>query len=243
MKINTDNKLFYSYTALGTLLAVGLLLLGIFIRSGFDDFAHRDRIISVRGLCEREIPANKVTWPIVSKILGNDLPSLYQQVQSTNQTVINFLKTNGVSDKEISVNAPAVTDLQADQYNSNTNKLYRYSVTNVIVVTSTNVEKVRNLIKNQTQLMDSGIAIVAGDYNYPIVYEYTGLNSIKPDMIAEATKNARQAAMKFAEDSDSKLGKIKHASQGQFSIDDRDQYTAYIKKVRVVSSIDYYLKD
>ena len=84
---------------------------------------------------------------------------------------------------------------------------------------------------------------MAGDYQYQTVYEFTGLNKIKPAMIAEATKNAREAANKFAEDSQSKLGKIRTASQGQFTIEDRDQYTPYIKQVRVVSSIQFYLKD
>ena len=91
--------------------------------------------------------------------------------------------------------------------------------------------------------MQQGIAVVAGDYNYQTLYEFTDLNKVKPEMIAEATKNAREAANKFAEDSESRLGKIKTASQGQFSIEDRDQYTPYIKRVRVVSSIQYYLKD
>lgn len=95
----------------------------------------------------------------------------------------------------------------------------------------------------QTELLKEGIAIVAGDYNYQTTYEYTDLNKVKPGMIAEATKNAREAAKKFAEDSDSRLGKIKTASQGQFSIENRDQYTPYIKRIRVVSTIDYFLKD
>ena len=110
-------------------------------------------------------------------------------------------------------------------------------------MTSTQVSKVNELMAKQSELMAKGIAIVAGDYNYQTLYEFTELNKIKPDMVADATKNARKAADKFAEDSQSKLGKIKSASQGQFSIEDRDQYTPYIKKVRVVSTIEYYLKD
>ena len=132
--------------------------------------------------------------------------------------------------------------MQADRYNSNPLP-YRYNVTNVLVVTSSQVELVRKLIEQQTQLLKQGIAIVAGDYQYQTTYEYTELNSVKPAMIADATKNAREAANKFAEDSESKLGKIKTASQGQFSIEDRDQYTPYIKRIRVVSTIVYYLKD
>ena len=132
--------------------------------------------------------------------------------------------------------------MQADRYNSNPLP-YRYNVTNVLVVTTSQVELVRKLIEKQTQLLKQGIAIVAGDYQYQTTYEYTELNSVKPAMIADATKNAREAANKFAEDSESKLGKIKTASQGQFSIEDRDQYTPYIKRIRVVSTIVYYLKD
>ena len=153
-----------------------------------------------------------------------------------------FLKSNGVSDAEIAVNAPQVIDMQADRYNSNPIP-FRYNVTSVIVVTSSKVKEVNKLIERQTELLKQGIAIVAGDYNYQTTYEYTDLNSIKPAMIADATKNARKAAIKFAEDSESNLGKIKTASQGQFSIEDRDQYTPYIKRVRVVSTIQYYLKD
>lgn len=239
MKI--DNKI-ASFASAGLLIGVGLLLLGLCMKSGIDDFAHRDRIVTVRGLAQRDIPANKVTWPIVSKLTGDDLKSLYTQVQSIDSAIATFLKTNGITDAEISVNPPAVTDLKADQYNA-ANAPYHYSVTAVVTVTSSRVELVRKLINRQTELMAQGIAITAGDYNYPTLYEYTDLNTIKPAMIAEATQNARKAADKFAEDSHSKLGKIKTASQGQFSIDDRDQYTPQIKTVRVVSTIEYYLKD
>ena len=239
MKI--DNKI-ASFASAGLLIGVGLLLLGLCMKSGIDDFAHRDRIVTVRGLAQRDIPANKVTWPIVSKLTGDDLKSLYTQVQSIDSAITTFLKTNGITDAETRVNPPAVTDLKADQYNA-ANAPYHYSVTAVVTVTSSRVELVRKLINRQTELMAQGIAITAGDYNYPSLYEYTDLNTIKPAMIAEATQNARKAADKVAEDSHSKLGKIKTASQGQFSIDDRDQYTPQIKTVRVVSTIEYYLKD
>ena len=132
--------------------------------------------------------------------------------------------------------------MQADRYNS-TPAPFRYNVTTVVVVTSAKVEAVNKLMTRRTELLKEGIAIVAGDYNYQTTYEYTDLNKVKPGMIAEATKNAREAAKKFAEDSDSRLGKIKTASQGQFSIENRDQYTPYIKRIRVVSTIDYFLKD
>lgn len=224
------------------LIGVGLWLLGVMVKGGLTSISGNQRVVTVRGLAEKEVTANKVTWPIVSKEVGNDLPSIYSRIETTNAAIINFLKSNGITEQEISVNPPQVLDLQADRYNSN-NVPFRYNVTNVIVVTSAQVDKVNKLIERQTELLKQGIAVVAGDYQYQTSYEYTDLNSIKPEMIAEATKNAREAANKFAEDSESKLGKIKTASQGQFSIEDRDQYTPYIKKVRVVSSIVYYLND
>ena len=223
-------------------IALGLLFLGVFIRGGFQSISSNQRVVTVRGLCEKEVTANKVTWPIVSKEVGNDLNVIYQNIQKTNSAIVGFLKSNGITDSEISVNAPQVVDMQADRYNS-TPAPFRYNVTTVVVVTSAKVEAVNKLMTRQTELLKEGIAIVAGDYNYQTTYEYTDLNKVKPGMIAEATKNAREAAKKFAEDSDSRLGKIKTASQGQFSIENRDQYTPYIKRIRVVSTIDYFLKD
>lgn len=229
-------------TLYGIFVCAGLIVLGIFIRYGMTHFKDNNRTVTVRGLCEREVYANKVTWPIVSKEVGNYLPSLFLNIENSNNQIVSFLKANGIEDLEISINPPAVVDLQADRYSYNQNP-YRYNVTNVVVVTSNKVEKVNELIKKQAELLKQGIAVVAGDYQYQTAYEYTDLNSIKPEMIAEATKNAREAADKFAEDSGSKVGRIQTASQGQFSIENRDQYTPYIKKIRVVSSIIYYLED
>ncbi len=98
-------------------------------------------------------------------------------------------------------------------------------------------------MSEQAELLKQGIAITGGDYRYNVVYEFTGLNKVKPQMIEEATKNARVAAEKFAKDSESRLGKIKNASQGQFSISDRDANTPYVKNIRVVTTVDYYLKN
>ncbi len=223
------------------LVAVAIVVLGLCLKAGIDSFSHRDRAVTVRGLCEKEVMANKVTWPIVTKEMGNELPAIYDKIQRNNDAILAFLKDNGIEDSEISVNPPAVNDRMANNYSSE-NVRYRYNVTNVIVVTSSKVDKIRKLIEAQTQLLKQGIA-VAEDYEYQTTYEYTDLNSIKPGMIAEATRNAREAANKFAADSDSRLGKIKTATQGQFSITDRDQYTPYIKNIRIVTYIDYYLED
>ncbi len=224
------------------LLAAGLIALGAFIKGGFSSLSQNARVVTVRGLCEKEVEADKVTWPIVSKEVGNNLESIYDKITSTNNAIVAFLKANGIQDSEIEINAPQVLDLQADRYNSQ-NVPFRYNVTTVVVVTSSQVGLVKKLVVKQSELLKQGIAIVAGDYNYQIAYEYTSLNKIKPAMIAEATKNAREAARKFADDSQSKLGKIKTASQGQFTIEDRDQYTPDIKRIRVVSTVGYFLDD
>lgn len=224
------------------IVAIGMTVLGGQIKQGINKFVEKDRVVTVKGLAEMEVPANKVTWPLVYKEVGNDLVSLYDKIKSTNQTITNFLKGKGISEEEISINAPEIIDMQAERYNSNPVP-YRYNVTTVITVTSDKVGLVRNLISEQGELLKQGVAITGGDYRYNVEYDFTGLNAIKPQMIEEATKNAREAAEKFAKDSDSKLGKIKRANQGQFSIGNRDANTPYIKHVRVVTTIDYSLKN
>ncbi|MEE0979699.1 MAG: SIMPL domain-containing protein [Muribaculaceae bacterium] len=224
------------------LVALGLIGMGLCIRSGFNSFSQPSRTVSVRGLAEREVKANKVTWPIVYKLVGNNLTGIYDEIQKSNKTVIKYLRDNGVKDTEISINAPEIVDLQADRYIER-NFPYRYNVTSVIVVVSADVDHIRQLISNQSELLKEGIVVTDGGYQYQVQYDFTELNSIKPEMIAEATANARQAGDRFAKDSESTLGKIKTASQGQFSISDRDANTPYIKSVRVVTNIDFFLED
>lgn len=232
----------YSSIVLGVLLCGGLIGAGVAIGHGISTISSSQRTVSVRGLCEKEVTADKVTWPVVTKFMSNDMQEIYTRVEQINSVILGFLHNNGISDNEIYVDPPQVYDNSADTYSSRQSP-YKYTITNVVVVTSTQVDKVRQLIDRQTEIMKQGVVLTASNYNYPTTYEYTSLNKIKPDMIAEATVNAREAAEKFADDSHSRLGKIKSAHQGQFSIEDRDQYTPYIKTVRVVSSITYYLDD
>lgn len=225
------------------IIALGLLLLGLAIQSGIKSFAQRDRAVSVKGLAEEEVKADKVIWPLPFKEVGNDLQSLYATLETKNKAIVGFLKSNGIKDSEISITAPVLYDKDAERYSGNNNSPYRYNATSVITVSSEQVDLVRQLMTRQGALLNQGIAITGGDYEFKSEYLFTQLNNIKPKMIQEATKNAREAAIKFAEDSKSKLGKIKSANQGQFTIEDRDANTPYIKKVRVVSTVDYYLKD
>lgn len=220
------------------LIAVGIVVLGFVLKAGIDNIAFRDREVTVRGLAEREVPADLVTWPITYSLAGNDLQTLYNKVSSNNATIVKFLTSNGISQDEISVNPPDTYDATSNRYRSDSFN-YNYSINCTVTVTTKKVQKVRELLNRQSELLKEGIAFS----NSYINYQFTGLNSIKPEMIAEATKNARAAADQFAADSESRVGKIKTASQGQFSIEDSDSSTPFIKKVRVVSTIIYYLED
>lgn len=223
------------------LLAVSIVILGFCVKWGIDDFANKDRKVSVKGLSEREVDADKVTWPILSKELGNNLPELYNRIAVTQGKIKKFLMSNGVKENEINVNAPVVIDLNADQYNTN-QRAYRYNITSIVTVTSRNVKLVRSIIARQGELLKEGIAIVDGGYENPVKYEFVSFNSMKPKMMEEAIANARKTAEQFAKNSESKLNKIVSADQGQFSIDNRDSNTPYVKKVRVVTTITYSLK-
>lgn len=123
------------------LIAIGLFALGLAVKAGIDNFSHRDRIVTVRGLCERDVEANQVVWPIVTKEMGNDLPALYDRILSTNEKIKAFLTANGISADEIAVNPPQVEDRKANVYDNSTLISDRYRVTNVIVVTSSKVKK------------------------------------------------------------------------------------------------------
>ena len=224
------------------ILAAGIFFGGLAIGNALTHFKKADRCVYVRGLAEREVKADNVIWPLVYKETGNNLSAIYDNIKTKNGIITSFLKKEGLTDSEIFVSAPEIIDMEAERYQSNVLD-YRYNVTSVITVSSEKVDLVRDLITRQVELLKKGVAITGGDYRYNVVFSFNGLNEIKPEMIEEATKNAREAAEKFAIDSDSKLGKIKDASQGLFSISDRDSNTPYIKEVRVVTSVNYFLED
>lgn len=224
-------------------MAMAIVIFGTIIRSSLDRFADKERVVTVKGLSEREVPADKVVWPLIYKELGNEPAEIYQRIENKNATVIDFLKKHGLSDEEIMQNPPQVKDRFADSW-SHENIVDRYVASSVIIVSSTHVDLVRTIMQKQAELMKMGIALITEEYGSNMVkYEFAGLNDIKPEMVEESTKNARATAEKFAKDSDSELGKIRRATQGQFSISNRDNNTPYIKNVRVVSTIEYYIKD
>ena len=222
-------------------IAVGLIVLGFCIKGGIDNFVNKDRRVTVKGLSEMEVPADKVTWPIVTKETGNNLQSLYEDINHKNSVIVAFLKQNGLTDKEIEVNAPQVNDRNANDYSSE-RASERYNVTSVVTVTSNQVDKVRAIMAKQGELLKQGVAIVQS-YDNAVNYEYTSFRDIKPKMMDEAIENAKKTADQFAQKCGSRLNKIESTDQGVFSINDRDEHTPYIKSLRVVSTITYSLKD
>ncbi len=220
---------------------VGCLALGLCVVRAVNVNKSYDRTVSVRGLCEKEVMADKVIWPLTFKLAGNSLTDLYKQTDSCNEKIVNFLVGAGIDRNEISVGTPSITDNYATTYNNSAK--YNYVISSVITVCTDDVPAVLKTKKNIGSLVEQGVPVGTGDGWNPTVYSYNGLNDIKPGMIEEATQNARAAAEKFANDSRSKLGKIKTATQGQFSISDRDSNTPYIKTVRVVTNVVYYLSD
>ena len=225
---------------LGLAIMAGLVFLGLMLPRTAREFRSFERTVSVKGLCEREVPADKVIWPVVYKVVGNDLGSVYRSIENKKETIIAFLKKGGIDPKDISVSVPSLSDKDAQEYGGNT-RLYRYVATCTLTVCSNEVDKVLALMAAQSELLSKDIILDSGWDSTP-QFLFEGLNALKPEMIEEATKNARQVAEKFAKDSGSSLGKIRTASQGTFSIEARDSNTPQTKKVRVVTSVTYYLK-
>lgn len=232
-----------SFNGLGLSIFFGLIALGLLLGQAAIDYKKLDRSITVKGLSEREYKADIVLWPIQFIAANNDLTSLYETIDTNSEKIKTFLIENGIEDKAISFAAPAITDKVAQQYGNGSRAEFRYSATQTVTVYSANIDGVRKVKNLLSALGKEGIVFTGDNYQSQTEYLFTRLNEIKPDMIQEATTKAREVAEKFAQDSNSTLGKIKRASQGQFSIRARDKNNPHIKKVRVVSTIEYYLSD
>ena len=228
-----------------SILALGIVIMGFCLKAGIDNFVNKGRNVEVKGLAEREVEANKVTWPITLKETGNEIQTLYSTINAKTATVKKFLTDNGIKSDEISVNPPIVNDYKtAGAYQQDVK--YRYTITSSLTVVSKDVKKVRDLISRQGELVAQDIAIDYGsdwDNRSKITYEYTDFKKMKPEMVAEAIENAQKTAEQFAKNSNSKLDKIVAADQGSFEIVDRDESTPYIKNIRVVSHITFSLKN
>ncbi len=238
-----DRKRHGEALILGVFICLGLALLGHFVAKGVVSFRALDRTVMAKGLAEREVTADVAIWPIRFDLANNDLGALTVEMEKKTALVREFLGEAGFTAEEITLGIPSVIDRHAQRYGGVQPNTPRYQGSATITVYSKNIAGVRTAMTRLVDLGKKGVAFGGGDYETRPQFLFTGLNGLKPDMIAEATRNAREVAEKFARDSDSNLGKIKKARQGQFSINDRDSNTPHIKKVRVVATLEYYLTD
>ncbi|GAB4330668.1 MAG: SIMPL domain-containing protein [Calditrichia bacterium] len=238
----TENRQNY-YWVTGVSIFLGLVALGYLLGSSIIKVKQLERTVVVKGLSEREVEADVALWPIQFRRAANDIAEIYRALEKDAQKIIDFLQKNGIRNEEISVSAPAITDKLAREYGGAESFRMRYVASQTITVYSSNIKMVRNAMMKLVELGKQGIVFSGENYENRTEYLFTRLNELKPVMVEEATRKAREVAEKFARDSNSKLGKIKRASQGQFSIRERDRNTPYIKKVRVVSTVEYYLVD
>jgi hypothetical protein len=227
----------------GFWMAVSAAVLGWLLADGVAQIKEYERTVEVKGLAEREVPADVVIWPIAFTAVANDLGELYETLGRQTATVREFLVAHDVAEDAITVAPPAVTDKLAQQYGGGPRAEFRYVAQQTVTVYSNDVPTVRRAIAESAALGRRGLVLSGQGYGGGTEYLFTGLNDVKPVMIEEATRKAREVAAKFAADSDSRLGKIRRARQGQFSITDRDKNNPHIKKIRVVSTIEYQLSD
>ena len=216
----------------------GLFLLGLTLGQSLIRFKEYERTVTVKGLSERNVPADTALWPVTFAASGNELSAVYTQLEKDSGKVRQFLLDKGFKAEEITLSAPNVND--KGQYADDNRGGLRYYATQTATVYTKNIDLVRAM---NTQIAELGKVTGRDKEAAATDYQFSGLNALKPQMIEEATRNARQVAQKFAEDSNSRLGKIKSASQGQFSLEPRDANTPHIKAVRVVATVEYYLAD
>ena len=248
-----SSPLLIPFTILGVLLAIGLIVGGLLLGTRLRDFKRADRYVEVKGLVERSVKSDSATWPISFSEAGDSLPDVYAASEKDKAAVVAFLRTQGFADSDLTLGSIAVTDRSTQMYNNNTHGP-RFIVQQTITVQSNDVDKVAAANGKTADLIRAGVVIQSGQNGGGVVYKFNGLNALKPDMITEATRNARASADRFAADSGSQVGAIRDANQGVFSISaanaggtgddggfDQQADSSIMKKVRVVSTIDYYL--
>jgi hypothetical protein len=228
---------------LGALFLIAISIFGWQLSGSILTLKALDRTVTVKGLSEREVPANIAIWRISFEEATNDLTQLYSNIRTKNESITDYLFANGFGKEEVTVSMPNIEDRETNRYVDPEKIRFRFAGTSTITVYTEKVDSVREKMNDLVNVGEHGLPISGAGYRSSAEFIFTELNDIKPEMIEEATRNARVVAEKFAEDSQSRLGKIKRASQGQFSISDRDSNTPYIKKVRVVSTLGYYLSD
>jgi hypothetical protein len=241
---------------LGALLALGLIVGGWLLGSQIKATRLGDRYVAVKGLVERRVKSDLAIWSLSYKEAGDDLSLVYAKTEADKKTVLQFLDQQGFQSSEIELGMVRVVDTQANEYGAGNQAPHRYIVDQEITVRTARVDQVADAAQKTIQLLQKGIVFNSAP-GQGLSYRFTALNAIKPDMITEATRNARAAADRFASDSGSKVGSIRQANQGVFSILPADQGseasdpgpggegfsadTSLMKTVRIVTTIQYYL--
>jgi hypothetical protein len=242
----------------GVLLSLGLIIGGWALGAEIKSTRLGDRYVTVKGLVERKVKSDLAIWPLSYKEAGDDLAALYAKTETDKKVVLDFLAQQGVEASEIELGVIRVVDTQANEYGGGQRAPHRYIVEQQISVRTLRVDQVATAAQKTLLLLQKGIALGGNSpgQGAGLIYKFTALNSIKPDMITEATRNARAAADRFASDSGSKVGAIRQANQGVFSILAADEASApgegpeggfgadnsLMKTVRVVTTVQYYLE-
>jgi hypothetical protein len=246
-----QRNLTLSALVLGLLVGVGAAAGGFFVGRGFYQ-ARAERYVTVKGLVERNVTADLALWTISYTASGPDLNSSNDKLQQDQKIVVGFAQAHGFDPGEVQIQPTTVTDGFANAYQGNRpDPSQRYIVKGGIQIRSIKVVKVQQASQDTGDLVKQGVAL--GE-NYPQApqYFFTKLNEIRPSMLADATRSARAVAEQFAADSHSQLGPIRRANQGIFQISSRDasgdqaqgdEQNSADKKVRLVSTVDYYLLD
>lgn len=222
------------------LVALALGFMAISLKAGLTQFRDADRVVSVKGLAERTVKADLALWPINFSVAGNSLDRLQTEIDEQQSLIRSFLLLKGFVAEDIQLSMPKITDQHANLYGQ-TLPPQRYRAEVTVLVRTSDVARVKGSMQTVGELVKSGVALTQS-YEFQPRFVFTQLASIKPDMIALATNDARAAANQFARDARAEVGSIRRASQGYFSIEDVDAFTPEIKRVRVVTSVDYILR-
>ena len=239
-------------------LTAGLLGGSAILGRSLQEMRVGEPFVTVRGVAEKEVVADLAVWPIKVRVPGDKLLEVQQEADLARNKVMAFLVGHGVAPTDIVSQNVRVLDREANDYTP-AKGAFRYMIEYTIVVRSTEVEKLKKISQMTDKLVAAGVMLSSqGNWDRTTPqFLFTQLNSIKPTMMAEATRSAREAANQFAADSGNRVGSIKKASQGLFSIVDRDQAAAregeggegastgssdLNKKVRVVVTVEYLLE-
>ncbi|WP_375183270.1 SIMPL domain-containing protein [Marinobacter sp.] len=229
------------------ILGISAIIAAALIGDGLTDLRTGDRYVTVKGVAEREVTADLALWPIRFVATGNSLNAAQEKARSSRDAIMAFLKLQAISQDAVELQRLDVTDTRANPY-QNSNGGQQFIINQTLMVRSTDIDRIRQAAQGVSELVDSGV-VLSSDYGPSgPTYLFNGLNDIKPDMIAEATASAREAAAQFARDANTELGGLRRANQGVFQILARDQAPGVmeeqqpVKTVRVVATVEYYLR-